>query len=57
MQTFDTAPTRWRFLGSSIPPWVLLGALLVVLLWLGGVAWLLFEVIHGITGVPGRMCP
>lgn len=56
MQTFDTAPTRWRFLGSSIPPWVLLGALLVVLLWLGGVAWLLFEVIQGITGAGTMGC-
>lgn len=47
---------RPRFLGTYAPRWILAAAILVVALWLGGVAMLLLELMQAITGAGGKGC-
>lgn len=47
---------RPRFLGSVASRWILASAILVVALWLGGVAMLLIEVMQAITGAGTKGC-
>lgn len=51
----DDRTQRWRFLGASASRWVIICALMVVAMWLGGVALLLIKLIHAITGA-GSVC-
>lgn len=48
--------SRPRFLGSTVSTWMLIAAVLVVALWLCGVAWMLLDVIRLIIGGK-RACP
>lgn len=49
--------SRWRFLGSQVGPWLLCGAVLVLVLWFAGVAMLLIELMQAITGAGSTGCP
>lgn len=50
MRSLDPHPRRWRFLGSTLPDWLLFGAVSCVLVWLCAAAWLLLDVIFSLLG-------
>lgn len=56
MQTSDHPSARWRFLGSHVSAWALLGVLLLLSGWFGGIAWMLLDVVLRIVGGSGQGC-
>lgn len=56
MQTSDRSSARWRFLGSHVSSWALLGSLLLLSGWFGGIAWMLLDVVLRIVSGSCQGC-